>query len=368
MIPDAMFKSSPSLKSQPVRDSSYPLIVVLVLFLHVLGIWILFFTNPKQTSPPRSKVVVKTIQLQPRSTLSAPSKPLASAIPQPAKELPIPAASLPEPVKEAHKETETKKMPEKEEPTKPTKPVKPKAPQPQEKPAEKKELAIPKKVENQADPAPKKTPAAPKPTPQKKPAAAPKTTPAPVQKTTANEPKKPAKEAKKESPPPPPPKPAVKEPPKPSAEELAAKAKEQELLAKAKESIAKIGQTRDKLIASKGSEFKQTELPKQLDGLHIDALPMDSGAELTSKEINYRDEVAYHLKLSLRLPDYGEVKLKLTLERSGKVSKVQIVSSESQKNKQYIEKAISSLTFPPFGNNFENLSHYTFLIKLNNDL
>ena len=96
-------------------------------------------------------------------------------------------------------------------------------------------------------------------------------------------------------------------------------------------------------------------------------MPTAELKELNDKEIGYRDELAGRLKLLLRLPEFGEVKIKLTLSRAGKVAKVSIVSAESAANRTYIEKTIPTLSFPSFGNNFGTLPEYTFLISLSND-
>ena len=85
-------------------------------------------------------------------------------------------------------------------------------------------------------------------------------------------------------------------------------------------------------------------------------------------EVSYRDELANRLKLLLRLPEYGEVKVKLTIERSGKIAKVLIISSESSANRKYIEKTLPGLTFPQFGTRFGDVDQYTFSITLGNEL
>lgn len=117
------------------------------------------------------------------------------------------------------------------------------------------------------------------------------------------------------------------------------------------------------------ASLDSTAIPKQIEQLQIDALPVGSTVpvDLSAKEVSYRDEIAYRLKMALKLPDYGEVKIKLTLDRSGKVASVQSVHAESTKNKQYIEKTVPSLIFPPFGTNFAQAAQYTFMITLNND-
>ena len=144
----------------------------------------------------------------------------------------------------------------------------------------------------------------------------------------------------------------------------ALKTKQIELLQKAKESIAKV----DKNYSISGAAAaSSTHLLKPIANLEIDALSIDSQADLNDREIGYVDELVGRLKLMLRLPEYGEVKVKLTLQRSGKVAKLAISSSKSEANRKYIEKTLPTLSFPSFGSNFGNDDQYTFTLALSND-
>lgn len=155
-----------------------------------------------------------------------------------------------------------------------------------------------------------------------------------------------------------------------AAAQEAARQREQALLNKAKENLAKMSETRDKISTSSSSSLAATTLPKALGDLQVDALPlgeMGSTGEWGAKEISYSDEVASRLKMALRLPDYGAVKIRLTLDRTGKVVKVETVQSESNKNKAYVESKIPALLFPSFGQRFQGVSQNTFVITLQND-
>jgi colicin import membrane protein len=156
-----------------------------------------------------------------------------------------------------------------------------------------------------------------------------------------------------------------------AAAQEAARQRETTLLNKAKENLAKIGETRDKISSSSTSlSLETTTLPKEIGSLQVDALPVGEVGtigEWGSKEMNYSDEVASRLKMALRLPDYGAVKIKLTLDRTGKVLKVETVQSESNKNRSYVESKIPSLLFPSFGQRFPGVSQNTFVITLQND-
>lgn len=146
----------------------------------------------------------------------------------------------------------------------------------------------------------------------------------------------------------------------------AAKEKQQALLQKAKSSIAKLD--RQYVALAESATATAPTLLKPLGKMQIDALPgPDSESILSDREVGYVDELVSRLKLLLRLPEYGEVKVKLTLERSGKVAKVVINGSKSEANRKYVEKTLPSLNFPSFGNNFSTESSYTFTLVLSNE-
>lgn len=215
---------------------------------------------------------------------------------------------------------------------------------PKEQPIEK--VAIP-----QADPVPEEV----KPTPAKE--TKPKTqAPAPAPTIKPKEVKKPEK--KKEAPPPKVDKiEAKKTETKPKA---AVNPKKKELLAKAQENIAKIQSTR--LNPMKNTANLEIPKPKSFEK------ELAGDSDLNDREIGYRDELAGRLKLMLRLPEFGEVKIKLTLEKTGRVVKVMVIAAESDLNRKYVEKELPTVTLPPFGNNFSGMSEYTFSITLSNEI
>lgn len=376
------------LKSSEYKDRSFILILAIVIGVHglLIGWMAIFQTFSKPLPPPAPKrLLVQTVSLSsPPTTIrtvEAPSE--IAAIEPPVEEVPPPVGEpeeklIEEPVKEvveAPKEIETP-LPVAEAPP---------PPMPKPSPPEPKKAATKPAVKK---PAPK--PVAPKPAPPKKPTPAPKKTPPkPTPKPApkkASPPKQPPKEVTKPK----------KEPEKPKvdkaaaekaaqekkeaekraaevlrqkeAEKQAQKARQQKLLSEAQESIAKIGQSRDKSGPAKSSELSLTSLPVAISSLHIDDLPGTSTTAVSHGELSYRDELAGRLKLLLKLPEYGEVKVKLTLTRAGKVAKVVVVSAESTANKKHIEKTLPSLTFPGFGVNFNDAAEYTFVITLSNEL
>lgn len=160
---------------------------------------------------------------------------------------------------------------------------------------------------------------------------------------------------------------AVERQKKIEAEQQAIKAKQQKLLSQAQETIAKIDKSRDKVSRMDFSNNGFVN-PGAITSLQIDSFPDYGKQQLSSQEVSYRDELAGRLKLLLKLPEYGEVKIKLILERSGKVAKVIVMSTASATNRKYIEKTLPTLTFPAFGANFDQSPQFTFSITLCNDL
>ncbi len=329
-------------------DRSLLLIALAVTLTHVaLLLWVSFYAD--LSPPPKSveRLVVKTIQLdeykhpiaaspKPLPVLPTPPPPPPPVIPEPAAATPIPepTAAAPEPVKIEETAVESPKIEPKELPAEP---------EPQPKPQKKQAPKTAKPAVQKAKEVPK-TKQVPKSQPQ--------------QKTSQPQPKKPSavKETKKEN------ISAVNSKAE-AAKNEAAKAKRRALLANAQKNIAQIEKNHDKL-----SENQSAAMPAQIDSLQVETFFAETGAQLNSQEIGYYDELASYLKLKLRLPEYGEVKLKLTLDRSGRFVKVTIVNSKSERNRKHVEKTLATLKYPSFSGNFGNLAQYTFVIALSNDL
>ena len=108
-----------------------------------------------------------------------------------------------------------------------------------------------------------------------------------------------------------------------------------------------------------------------LDELHSDTLSIstqNSDEHLSGAEKSYYREIIQRLKLCLKLPEYGQVQLKLTLSRAGKTLSVQVLSSKSRKNQKYLEEMLPKITFSSFGTNFSNEKSHTFMLNITNDL
>lgn len=306
----------------------------IVIALHAVFIALLAFFSP-HPSPlikPKEKLVVHTVKLAPRPIATAPPQkgpPAVVAEPEPVvAELEVEAEPLLEPEPEPKPQVEPKPAP----------PAPAKAP---EKPKLVKKGAGAKPVAK----------ATPKP--------APKPAPKPVSKPVAKK-SPPAKTAPKKN--------VTQAPSPPDPKIAAAKKKKQELLARAQGALAKLNQKDTSASKGEVASLDHIKLPSQIGALAVDSLRFEEPASgFTARERSYRDELASRLKLLLKLPEYGLVKLKLTLARNGKVTHVDILSSESAANRTYIQKTLKTLTFPAFGDNFGSETSHTFQITLSSD-
>lgn len=84
-------------------------------------------------------------------------------------------------------------------------------------------------------------------------------------------------------------------------------------------------------------------IPKPLAPLEIDLNPEIKLLGAPS----YQETLIGYLHTKLRLPEFGEVKLEIVLTPEGKVKSVRVLQSASILNKNYLEKNLPLLKFPP---------------------
>lgn len=361
------------------RNPLFSPITWFVITFHMLLICWVILAPPQDLLPPKNpnRLIVKTVQLQPHIkpvvVESLPSIDKEEEISQsppskvdfkditldpPVEKLPPPLATLSPATSTEEKPTETPQEMTKRVEVKKIEPVKTEPVKKQEikKTPIQKPPPVAKKMEKKTEP----------PATVKKPQVTEKQ---PAKKTSAKENtkvdnRKVATTDKKPA--------AVKEKPaisiqdaKIKAEQEALQEQQRKLIAAAQESMAKMDKGRANLNNVKTNLAVAT--PVAIKDLQIEALPSDTQS-MTVGEKSYRDELAGRLKLLLKLPEHGEVQLKLTLDRNGKVLKVMITKSVSQLNRSYIEKNLPTLKFPSFGKHFDNQPDYTFNIQLSNEL
>lgn len=65
-----------------------------------------------------------------------------------------------------------------------------------------------------------------------------------------------------------------------------------------------------------------------------------------SSVLSFEEQLVSYLHEALHLPEMGEVKIELTLQKNGSVEKIVVLHAESLKNKAYLEKNLPLLRFP----------------------
>jgi colicin import membrane protein len=321
-------------KPQP-HDKILWLIIVLVLTVHVLVfIWTAYFDQTRPKPILRSEIrrlTVQTITLQ--TPAKRPSSPLIAAT----------SAPKPAPITQKAPPSEVVSQPKKVTST-PSPPAPPK-PVPKTTTAPAKKIQLPQPSTTQKNPPPKSP--APKPTIVK---TEPKPSPKILTETAAQETA------------------LGKQTEGQIAQARDAKERQQALISQAQERIAKITPSHDKIATSQTPTLVEMALPGPISNLKVDSASESGVTSFGGREASYHDELASRMKLLLRLPEYGDVKMKLTLDRTGKVLNVAISSAQNANNRKYIEKAVFALSFPPFGNHFGDETQHTFSITFSNDL
>lgn len=144
--------------------------------------------------------------------------------------------------------------------------------------------------------------------------------------------------------------------------------RKKELLAKAKEGISKMEKGSSSLPKN-NLAFNDSSYPKSLGNLSIETISNNfEGETLSRDEIDYRSDIAQRLKMHVRLPGQGEVRIKLTISRAGKVLNLTVVQAKNADNRQAVENVVPKLVFSPFGENFPGKNEYSFQITLRNEI
>jgi len=134
------------------------------------------------------------------------------------------------------------------------------------------------------------------------------------------------------------------------------------LLKELEESIAKIENKSDKTtITKKTSSQSRAATPIALQ------IDINAEGDTDSKQQSYTDTLIGHLHQSLSLPDYGEVKIQLSLRQDGTVAKVIVLRAKNEKNRQYLEKHLPRLQFPRFDGAWANKKEHTFVLTFCNE-
>jgi outer membrane biosynthesis protein TonB len=151
-----------------------------------------------------------------------------------------------------------------------------------------------------------------------------------------------------------------KETPKPEVKKEIAKTdpKKDALLKEARASLAKMGKGEATSPEAGRSSLKPLTSLKAEEGLF----------SVKGENDQYTGELVKRLKLSLRLPESGQVLVDLKLQRSGRVAQVKILEAKSSINQKYVEATLPNLNFPDFGEFYPKEDEKLFTLSLQNEL
>ena len=137
-----------------------------------------------------------------------------------------------------------------------------------------------------------------------------------------------------------------------------------ELIDELEERIAKIETKRDKIPAR-----KEISIPKSIDSLFTKEPIHFEEESFSFDEVNsYGEFLTAYLQEILHLPDFGEVKVQITVAQDGSVMRYAVVKAESDKNKKYLEENLTSLRFPEFKGKGITKSEETFVLTFCNEI
>lgn len=128
-----------------------------------------------------------------------------------------------------------------------------------------------------------------------------------------------------------------------------------ELVKQLEESVAKIEKKRD----NRRAQMDQSPL-------QIEQLPSEE--KIPEVEESAHDALIRILKESLHLPEYGEVKIELTIKMGdGSVTHLSVLHSKSEANRKYLEKTLKSMVFSLPEKKNENNQEQTFTLLFSNE-
>ncbi|MCK4935047.1 MAG: hypothetical protein KAR79_05620 [Simkaniaceae bacterium] len=147
---------------------------------------------------------------------------------------------------------------------------------------------------------------------------------------------------------------------------------------KAPEKKTKTSTKNQQMLTQLTKKISKMETPKKLEGsaaplsipTKIDLLTIDSeedNNETFEESAAYLSLLVSELKKSLLLPEFGSVKVELSISDTGSVINVNILASKSEMNKIYLEKEIPLLIFPKKEKKALNKNSQTFIFTFCND-
>lgn len=146
----------------------------------------------------------------------------------------------------------------------------------------------------------------------------------------------------------------------------AGKDKRLSLMAQAQKSIAKIAkESHDSALSRIASASTAAIIIPDLLEEELDILPKEGQSSSNDALYDYRSRLVLFLKMRLKLPEKGEVQVKLTLAKDGKVLNLAIIKTASRENREHVERMLPTLTFPVFDDSLGSVDEISFRLNLN---
>lgn len=139
---------------------------------------------------------------------------------------------------------------------------------------------------------------------------------------------------------------------------------------KAKEVLYELQQNLARLENTKEIKSSHPEIivPQSIPELKADSYQIISERnDPLAEDFFYQDLLLSYLKDHLVLPAYGTVKIQLTLCSNGKLESMNIVASDSEINRFYLEKNLNELSFPIFSKELIGKKNHTFYLTFCSD-
>jgi outer membrane biosynthesis protein TonB len=139
----------------------------------------------------------------------------------------------------------------------------------------------------------------------------------------------------------------------------------EDLLKELEEKIAKIETKRDKSTIKSELSVPQ-KIEQQM--AYASSSSQSSSSELEEDHDDYVSFLVGYLQEHLQLPDFGEVKIQISLRSDGSVEALRVIKTESEKNKKYLEENLPKLKFPSFSLKKNASSTQTFILTFCNEM
>lgn len=114
---------------------------------------------------------------------------------------------------------------------------------------------------------------------------------------------------------------------------------------------------------SSSASLEHLQVPSKIQNIKLD---LESSSIDSSEELRSYYGILSSSLSHLVLPEFGSVEVYLTLRKDGQILRLEVVSNESQKNRQYVQGMIERMRFPGFVSFFSHTEEKTFHISLRN--